>query len=190
MITIVSGLACEGKSLMMKVLNAGGLRIIKDHELNSDCKDLKNLFEYEKIEVIKSHPAWFYDNQPVAINLVSFLLKRLPTNYNYNVIFVEKNIDEVVETKGLIFSDKCGPNYNITHKDLIKKSFVESHVQRVREWLVNKPNFNVISVDFNLLATNPVQTINKINKDLELNLNIERCISAIYPQIYTKKMVV
>ena len=190
MITIVSGITCESKSFMMKVLEAGGLKIVHDYEHDSDCQNFRSCFEYEKINLIKSHPSRVYDKENIALKLMSFFLKSLPSDYNYNVILVERDLEEVNDNEKNFFNDFFELKNTIIMKDLIKKRFVESHINRIEEWLITKENFNVIRVDCRLLANNPVQTINKINKKLKLNLNIEKCISAVYPQLYVGQKVI
>src|ERR1019366_601197 len=50
MITIVSGLPRSGTSLMMQMLDAGGLPVLSDGERKADTDNPKGYFELERIK--------------------------------------------------------------------------------------------------------------------------------------------
>ena len=50
MITILSGLPWSGTSLMMQMLQAGGLRVLSDGESKADADNPKGYLEWERIE--------------------------------------------------------------------------------------------------------------------------------------------
>ena len=58
MITIVSGLPRSGTSMMMRMLEAGGIELIADNIRKADEDNPHGYFEFEKVKKIKDDSSW------------------------------------------------------------------------------------------------------------------------------------
>ena len=58
MITIVSGLPRSGTSMMMRMLEAGGIEIMTDNIRKADEDNPHGYFEFEKVKKIKDGSSW------------------------------------------------------------------------------------------------------------------------------------
>jgi hypothetical protein len=77
-ITIVSGLPRSGTSMMMKMLEAGGLEPLTDNIRTADEDNPKGYFEFERVKQIENDKAWLEDARGRVVKLISALLKHLP----------------------------------------------------------------------------------------------------------------
>ncbi len=57
-ITIVSGLPRSGTSMMMRMLKAGGMKILTDNEKRADEDNPKCYYEFEKVKYLRWFPCY------------------------------------------------------------------------------------------------------------------------------------
>ncbi len=65
-ITIVSGLPRSGTSMMMKMLEAGGMEIVADNIRKADEDNPHGYYEYEKVKVISEDISWLKETRGKA----------------------------------------------------------------------------------------------------------------------------
>ena len=80
-VTIVSGLPRSGTSMMMKMLEAGGMPVLTDHIRTADEDNPKGYYEFERVKQIEYDQAWLPDAQGKVVKMISALLKHLPPSY-------------------------------------------------------------------------------------------------------------
>ena len=88
---LVSGLPRSGTSLMMQMLEAGGLTILTDHERAADPDNPKGYYEWEPIKQIGKKPELLDEDglDGRGISAFPMLLSQLPLKHNYKVIFYD-----------------------------------------------------------------------------------------------------
>ena len=79
MITVVSGLPRSGTSMMMRMLDAGGVPIVTDQVRKPDSYNPRGYYEYEKVKGMKGDVSWLDQCYGKAVKIVSQLLYFLPT---------------------------------------------------------------------------------------------------------------
>ncbi|HLB25802.1 MAG TPA: adenylyl-sulfate kinase, partial [Nitrospirota bacterium] len=98
-VTIVSGLPRTGTSLMMKMLEAGGMPVVTDSIRGADVDNPNGYYEFEKVKEIKKDKAWLMDARGKAFKMVSMLLPDLPREFRYKVVFMEREMSEVLASQ-------------------------------------------------------------------------------------------
>jgi len=99
-ITIVSGLPRSGTSMMMSALKAGGMKLLVDGKRRADENNPKGYYEYELVKQLpKRAHRWLGSAQGKALKIVSALLVYLPEHYRYRVIFVEREMEEILASQ-------------------------------------------------------------------------------------------
>lgn len=168
MLTIISGLSSFGKSIILDALKVKGVKVLNEYVSNIDKGITQDLQEEDKVDQIINNSLWFKEGEEWAVSLISVLLKRLPLDKNYNIVFIEREIEEIIAGKENIFSNIIGDNINAIQEDL-KEAFIETHSRKIKIWLNQNPNFNTIYVDYNTLLEKPIETINRICSGLKTN---------------------
>ena len=95
-IIIVSGLPRSGTSLMMQMLASGGLKTVTDNVRTADTDNPRGYYELEKVKKIKDDASWLPETRGKAFKMVSQLLFDLPPNERYRIIFMERDLDEIL----------------------------------------------------------------------------------------------
>ena len=89
---LVSGLPRSGTSLMMQLLEAGGVKVLSDKERAADIDNPKGYYEWEPIKQIAKKPELLDEEglEGSAIKCISMLLQQVPIKHSYKVIFMTR----------------------------------------------------------------------------------------------------
>lgn len=101
-VVLVSGLPRSGTSMLMQMLEKGGLPIVSDQIRTPDEDNPKGYHELERVKELDKDKGkeWLRDHRGQVIKIISFLLQDLPLNLNYQVIFMRRNLDRFVKPRG------------------------------------------------------------------------------------------
>jgi len=95
-IIIVSGLPRSGTSLMMQMLDQGGLPVVTDNIRTADTDNPRGYYEYEQVKKIKQDTSWLPATRGKVFKMISQLLYDIPQTERYRVIFMERDMDEML----------------------------------------------------------------------------------------------
>src|SRR5215510_7392515 len=98
-IIIVSGLPRSGTSLMMQMLDNGGLEVVTDHIRTADTDNPKGYYEFERVKKIKRDRSWLPETRGKAFKMVSQLLYDLPPTETYRILFMERDLEETLASQ-------------------------------------------------------------------------------------------
>src|SRR5437660_7651564 len=98
-IIIVSGLPRSGTSLMMQMLENGGVPVVTDNIRTADTDNPKGYYEFEQVKKIKQDASWLPGTRGKVFKMVSQLLYDLPAGELYRIIFMDRDIDEVLASQ-------------------------------------------------------------------------------------------
>ena len=93
-ITIVSGLPRSGTSMMMQMLQAGGLPAFTDAKRAADGDNPRGYLEHEKATQLARDSDWIAEARGHAVKIVAQLLLYLPRDERYRVI-LDRDIEIV-----------------------------------------------------------------------------------------------
>ena len=98
-VIIVSGLPRSGTSMMMKAIHSGGIEPIIDHIRKADEDNPKGYYEFEPVKKTKEDTSWLADAPGSVVKMVYRLLYDLPGNYDYRVVFMQRDLKEVLASQ-------------------------------------------------------------------------------------------
>ena len=97
---VVSGLPRSGTSLMMNMLQAGGVPIVTDEQRTADDDNPKGYFELERVKQLsKGDVAWVSGAHGKAVKVISALLEHLPPTSSYKILFMRRRLPEVLASQ-------------------------------------------------------------------------------------------
>jgi thioredoxin len=180
-ITIVSGLPRSGTSLMMRMLNVGGIPALCDELRTPDADNPNGYYEFEDVKSIENYDRWIDRAPGHAVKMVYSLLKHLPTDREYRVVFMRRHVDEILQSQKAMLQ-RNGIETEIPD-DLLKRLF-ERELKQFYAWLPTQPHLRLINVSYNELLSRPDSTISHINRHLDHSLDSEAMIQVIEPGLY------
>ena len=185
MITIVSGLPRSGTSLMMQMLQAGGLEVMTDHERAADPDNPEGYFEWEAIKRIKENPEILAEVGKRAVKVVSALIPVLPPMHRYRVIFMTRPITEVVASQKKMIDRRRTRGANMT-PDKLAEALIQ-HRDTVLRGLTTLPNFDVLEIDYPQLVAEPTEWVEKVNEFLGGKLNAAAMAACVKPSLHRNR---
>ena len=119
-IVVVSGLPRSGTSMAMKMLEAAGLSMVVDGLREADEDNPKGYFELERVKDLANETDWSWldSARGKAIKIISYLLKELPDTHNYKVIFMRRDLNEVLASQAKML-DRRGESNETDNERMI-----------------------------------------------------------------------
>ena len=182
---IISGLPRSGTSMMMRMLEAGGLAPFTDHIRKPDNDNPKGYYEFERVKKLEKDKSWLPEAKGKAVKIISILLKHLPSEYEYKVIFMHRNMEEILASQARMLARRGKDSSSVTDDELSKK--FNMHLKNIKEWLANQPNFDVMYVTYHEVIQNRRDHCIKINEFLGNRLDVKQMIGAIDKTLYRNK---
>jgi hypothetical protein len=185
-IIIVSGLPRSGTSMMMKMLEAGGLPLLTDGQRTADEDNPKGYYEFERVKKLKDGDFdWLPDAQGKAVKVISALLESLPQGYSFQVIFMRRLIPEILASQRKMLVNR-GENPDKVSDDEMARLF-EKHLAHVDAWIASQPHLQRLDVDYNLVIRDPLPAIVQVNRFLGGRLDEAAMAGVIDPSLYRQR---
>jgi len=186
-IIIVSGLPRSGTSLMMQMLDAGGVPLLSDGTRRADDSNPAGYYEYEPVKKLKEDNAWLAQAQGKALKVVSPLLSWLPAGWNYKVIFVRRLLIEVLASQQRMLR-RQGLDSSAADDEQLKIVY-QRHLKEIEAWLAAQQNFQVFYAEYQEFHVNPGMQVEEVANFLGLSLNQQAMITSIKPELYRHRLV-
>ena len=184
-ITIVSGLPRTGTSLMMQMIHAGGIPALTDRVRASDEDNPKGYFELEAVKRTKKDDSWLAEAAGRVVKMVHLLLYDLPGNHQYRVVFMRRDLREVVRSQGVMLARRGTDGARLTDEQLI--GAYEGQLTKIQRWLDEQPNVQVHQVSYNSLMNDPPPAVAAIRAFLGGELDGDAMLASIDPSLYRQR---
>jgi hypothetical protein len=184
-INIVSGLPRSGTSVMMQMLDAGGLDALTDHVRAKDEDNPRGYFEFEAVKRTKHDASWLGEAGGRVVKMVHVLLYDLPPDRPYRVVFMKRDLREVVRSQSVMLRRRGTTGANLTDEQLMEA--YEGQLGKIEAWLADRPNFRVLYVSYNELMENPAGAAKSVNDFLGGLLDEEAMQKHVDPTLYRQR---
>jgi len=184
-IVVVSGLPRSGTSMMMKMLEAGGVEGMTDGIREADEDNPEGYFEFEPVKRLKEGSAWLAEARGKGIKVISRLLRDLPGGYLYKVIFMRREMGEVLASQRAMLvrrGKEVGEG-----DDLQLGELFAGHLAEVEQWLRTQLNFEVLEIRYQKALDGPLEVARAVEKFLDRELDIERMAQVVDPNLYRQR---
>jgi hypothetical protein len=182
-IIIVSGLPRSGTSLMMQMLDAGGLEVVTDHIRSADPDNPRGYYELERVKKIKEDKSWLPATRGKVFKMISQLLYDLPASECYRIIFMERDFAEMLASQEKMLQ-RLGRQG--APPEQIRRSYT-LHLERLRDWVGLQANMQTLYVSYNELVEQPHEQALRINDFLGGTLNVPAMSRAVDPSLYRQR---
>lgn len=183
-LVIVTGLPRSGTSMMMKMLEAGGITVITDKQRQADEDNPNGYFEFEQVKEIKRDSSWLDSSTGEAVKMVSMLLYDLPLDRDYILIFMKRNLDEVIASQKVMLARK-GEIPRAADEEM--KLIFYKHLSEIEVWLSERKNFKTLYINYEDVVKQPQETAENIQKFVGRELNIGNMIESVDPSLYRQR---
>ena len=182
-IIVVSGLPRSGTSLMMQLLGAGGIDIVTDNQRVADTDNPRGYCEYERVKTLKADATWLPEIRGKVVKMVSQLLYDLPATERYKVIFMERDLDEVLSSQEKMLvrlGREAAP------RDQMTRAFT-LHLTKLWNWVAEQKHLDVLRVRYADVVAHPQEEASRVSSFLGGRLNVDAAVRAIDPALYRNR---
>jgi hypothetical protein len=184
-IIVVSGLPRSGTSMMMKMLAEGGLPAVTDSTRNADEDNPNGYFEFEPVKKLaEGQSEWLVDAAGGTVKVISALLEHLPSQHRYKVIFMEREIGEILASQHKMLSRRSEPSKT---SDGEMEAQFRQHLAATKYWLARQPNMDVLYVDYNRLMADPAADCQAVAEFIGLPVDVARMRSVPNERLYRNR---
>lgn len=185
-IIIVSGLPRSGTSMMMEILKAGGIQSLTDGLREADIDNPRGYFEYERVKKLpEGNYAWLSGAIGKAVKIIAPLLPYLPDNYTYNVIFMKRNMEEILSSQRVMLQRKGQDTQDEVEKEIL--NLYNENLKSVIKFMNDNTHFSYTFCDYNVILGSPLQSIGQIVNFLDLQLDIKKMVKVVEPTLYRQR---
>ena len=180
-ITIVSGLPRSGTSMLMQILEAGGMPIATNRKRKPDDDNLKGYLEIENIiDKLKDNPECVFDFEGKVLKVIAYGLQYFPPG-KYNVIYVDRNIEEVLDSMEKMMKAKD------EEREDTRKVFIKLN-DRTKAEISGREDMKVLFVNYNDILSSPRKHLEEIHRFLQgSNLDMDEMTKVVDNRLYRQR---
>jgi hypothetical protein len=184
-ITVVSGLPRSGTSMLMRMIEAGGMEILADQNRVADEDNPRGYYEFGDVKGLPGNTVWIPDARGKAVKIISHLLYHLPPEEQYRVIFINRDMTEILASQKKMLERRgiaaTGPS------DTIMAGKFSAHLDQISTWLTAQKHITVLSVQYKDILASPHDEVGRVVSFLELPLDHEAMKSAVDKSLYRNR---
>ena len=185
-VIVVSGLPRSGTSMMMQMLEAGGIAILTDRVREADEDNPKGYYELEAVKQTKADATWLEGAGGKAVKLVSKLLCDLPADRQFKVIFMRRDMGEMLASQRAML-ERSGGGQSDGFDDAEMARIFEAHVHEVLAWLGKQSNVQFLEVWHGEALEDPQATATKVAELLGGELDTAAMAAAVDGRLYRNR---
>jgi hypothetical protein len=185
-VILVSGLPRSGSSMMMRMLEAGGVPILTDGIRKPDEDNPNGYYEFERAKRLDHDLSWVFDARGMAVKLLySPVFYNLPSTVCYQVVFMLRDLVEVVASQSTMLLRKGRSDVSFDSQRVI--ALYRAELAKVKDWLSRQDNFQTSYVNYNQTLANPQGTCGQIKNFLGLDLDEIAMNSVVTRSLYRQR---
>ena len=184
-IAVVSGLPRSGTSLIMQMLEAGGVRPLTDALRPADEDNPNGYFEYEPVKSLAADSSWIERARGRAVKVISALLEHLPESEDYKVVFMRRPLDEVLMSQREMLVRRGRPGDPAG--DARMAGLFEKHLAVVERYLDAATHLDAMFVEHRSVVEDPGGAARRINRFFGGVLDETAMSAVVDPRLYRRR---
>jgi len=171
----------SGTSLMMRMLDAGGIPALTDGHRTPDQHNPHGYFEDDRVKRLAQDSSWLEEARGRAVKVIYRLLPHLPPHLAYRVIFMNRDLNEVYASQRDMLESRGDP---AASQDRSMIRALANELDAARQWLEQQANLSFIEVPYGELVSQSEVWIPRISRFLDGELDEHAMAEAIDPTLY------
>ena len=184
-ITVVSGLPRSGTSMMMQMLHAGGLTCLTDELREADISNPKGYFEFEKVKSLRTDNSWLPEAKGKVIKIISDLLTCLSAELDYKVVFMERDLGEVLASQRKMLENQGQGEENMSDERL--RQIFAQQLHQVKQMLADR-QISTLFLDYRCVLEDPVEVSTQLRAFLGNDLDQQAMKNVVDHNLYRQRL--
>lgn len=185
-VIVVSGLPRSGTSMAMQMLAAGGISVVTDGVREPGEDNPKGYFEDERVKGLHEHNdgSWLVEARGKAVKIISFLLKDLPNTVDYKVVFMRRDLLEVLASQKKML-ERRGQSDDTPDDKMLE--IWEHHLRRVDDFVENAEHMESIELDYKEVVSQPLDQARRVAEFIGGEIDVETMARAVDDNLYRNR---
>jgi hypothetical protein len=184
--TIVTGLPRSGTSLVMQMLKAGGMPLLADLHRQPDEDNPRGYWELEGVKHLPTDPSVLDGSEGHAVKVIHFLIPYLPQDRPYRILFLHRNLTEVILSQQAMLNRQGAAAPQITSDRLA--SIYRAQLATTRQWLADRPAIKILELDHASLLSDSVTIVREIADFLAPAVDERAMDKVVDPKLYRQRI--
>jgi hypothetical protein len=184
-VTVVSGLPRSGTSMLMRMLEAGGIPAVTDGRRGADEDNPRGYYELEAVKRLPEDGEWLGSARGKAVKAVSALLEKLPTGPRYRVLFLERTLAEVLASQRRMLERRGEPTDRVPDERMAE--LFRRHVDAVLERARARADMDLLVVAHQEVLASPREAARRIDGFLGGGLDLGAMAAAVDPSLWRQR---
>jgi hypothetical protein len=167
--------------MMMQMLAAGGVPVLSDGVRLADEDNPRGYYELEAVKRTQQDAAWLVGSEGKAVKIVHALLNDLPIDRPYRVILMRRKVETVVKSQAAML-ERLGQEGARLKPEQLARTY-EQQLEHVKDYMDRHACFEFIEVWYGAVLEYPRSQIDRINRFLSGELNVESMVAAVDPAL-------
>ena len=188
-VMIVSGLPRSGTSMLMQMLQAGGLPILTDGERAADESNERGYFELEAVKRLTqdTEKAWLRGAGGKVVKVIAQLLPSLPPGIPFRILFMARPLGEILASQRAMLN-RTGKDGSKQSERQLAATYLKQ-IEQTRQVLSNYPeHIQVLNVDYHRTLTDPEAAAARVNAFLGGGLDEAAMAAAVDPELRRERV--
>jgi LPS sulfotransferase NodH len=184
-VIIVAGLPRSGTSMMMRILEAGGVSALTDGVREADISNPRGYYEFEPVKRTKTDPSWLSSASGKAVKMVYRLLYDLPPIYYYRVLLMRRTLKEVLSSQRAMLQHQQNDD---AVEDAKMIEIYQRELANLETWFQKQANFSKLDVNYNELVKSPGLQVARISEFLGMDLDQAAMAGVVDIKLYRNRL--
>jgi hypothetical protein len=185
-VIVVSGLPRSGTSMMMRMLDVGGMEVVTDGIREPNADNPKGYYEFERVKKLpEGDTAWLDDAQGKVVKVIAALLPHLPDAYEYRVLMMRRKMDEILASQRRMLVRRGEDPDAVDDQEMAR--LFEKHLAQVYDWMRKQDNVRFLDVDYNVMLSGPEPQLEEIQAFLDFALDLQKMGMVVDPSLYRQR---
>jgi len=164
--------------MAMKMLEAGGVPLVEDGVRSPDEDNPRGYYEDERVKDLgrMEDKSWLRAARGKGIKIISHLLRELPPDNNYKVLFIRRNLDEVLASQAKMLKRRGEESATVDQR---MRELFEADLWRAQYLLKRSAHFESLELDHRAFIDEPETQARRICEFLEMDLDVAKMAAVV-----------
>jgi hypothetical protein len=169
----------------MKMLEAGGVPPLADHRRAADLDNPNGYYEFEPVKRTKEDPSWLSEAEGRAVKMVYSLLYDLPSDRDYDVVFMRRELPEILASQRKML-DRKGHSSPVSDEKMA--ALFAAEIAKFASWLEMRKNMRSIEIHYGDVVRGDADAIDRLNDFLGGQLDASAMRGVVDPKLYRQRV--
>ena len=187
MVTVAALVSRVEALVVASMLEAGGIPPMSDGERTADIDNPEGYYEYERVKDLEKDPdkSWVRGARGRALKVISFLLRHLPDDNAYRIVYMRRHLDKVLRSQDKML-DRLGNAAAGADPEATKEAY-RNDIVAARLHARRCPHMELIEVHYADAIADPLGTARRVNEFLGGGLDEAAMAAAVNEHLYRNR---